>query len=55
MDDLLVNMLRQAAPISRVRDVYVADIGPEVPDQKVLDFVEAVDLAAGQMAEVRGG
>lgn len=50
MRKLLANMVRQAGPLSCLRDVWVADIGPEVPDEKVLDFVEAVDLGAGLMA-----
>lgn len=50
MDDLLVNMLHQAEPILRVRDIYVADIGPEVSDETVLNFVEAVDQAIHPMA-----
>jgi hypothetical protein len=45
MCDLLAGMLQQAEPISQVRDIWVADIGPEVCDQTVLDFVEAVDRA----------
>lgn len=45
MRDLLAGMLREAEPISRVRDVWVADIGPEVSDEMVLNFVEAVDEA----------
>jgi hypothetical protein len=50
MRELLASMLRQADPISRVRDIWVADIGPEVSDETVLNFVEAVDRAMGQMA-----
>jgi hypothetical protein len=49
MRDLLASMLEQADPMSRVRDVWVADIGPEVPDETVLNFVQAVDRAVGQM------
>jgi hypothetical protein len=45
MCDLLASMLRQAEPISQVRDIWVADIGPEVGDETVLNFVEAVDRA----------
>ena len=47
--DLIVKMVRGASPLSRLRDVWVADIGPEVPDETVLDFVEAVDIAIGQV------
>jgi hypothetical protein len=50
MRGVLASMLQQAGPISRVRDVWLADIGPEVPDETVLNFVEAVDRAVGQMA-----
>ncbi len=32
-----------------LRDVWVADIGPEVPDETVLNFVEAVDLAVARV------
>jgi hypothetical protein len=48
MCDLLAGMLQQAVPISQVRDVWVADIGPEVSDETVLSFVEAVDRAAAE-------
>ena len=49
-NNLLTGMLQQAEPISRVREVWVADIGPEVRDEMVLEFVEAVDLAVGQIS-----
>ena len=48
--DLLTSMVQQAEPISQVRDVWLADIGPEVPDETVLNFVEAVDRAFNQMS-----
>lgn len=54
MRDLLASMLQQADPISRVGDIWVADIGPEVSDETVLNFVEAVDRAVGQMAAGSG-
>jgi len=50
--ETIAGMVRQAGPISRLRDVWVADIGPEVSDAKVLDFVEAVDWGVGQMKRV---
>jgi len=48
--ELIADMVRQAGPMCHLRDVWVADVGPEVSDEKVLDFVEAVDLGVGQMA-----
>jgi len=47
--ELIVNLLCQIGTVSCLRDVWVADIGPEVPDETVLDFVTAVDSAVGQM------
>ena len=46
------NMLEQAQPVSLVRDFFVADIGPDVPDTKVLEFVEAVDLAVAHYSSI---
>jgi hypothetical protein len=43
--DLLIMMVRDAGPRECLRDVWLADIGPEVPDEAVLNFVEAVDSA----------
>ena len=43
MCEVITNMIRQAAPISCIRDVWVADIGPDVPDETILNFIEAVD------------
>jgi uroporphyrinogen-III decarboxylase len=48
--DVVERMLLQAAPLSCVRDFFVADIGPEVPDAKVLEFIEAVDTAVAHTA-----
>jgi uroporphyrinogen-III decarboxylase len=48
----VANMLEQAQPVSLVRDFFVADIGPDVPDAKVLEFIEAVDLAVAEYAQV---
>ena len=47
--ELIVKMVREAGPRACLRDVWVADIGPEVPDGIVLDFVNAVDSAVGQI------
>jgi hypothetical protein len=46
----VANMLEQAQPMALVRDFFVADIGPDVPDAKVLEFIEAVDLAVARYA-----
>jgi hypothetical protein len=54
MRELLARMLRQAGPILRVRDIYVADIAPEVVDETVLNLVEAVNRAVNQMAAGSG-
>src|ERR1039458_2709080 len=43
--ELILKMVREVGSVECLRDVWVADIGPEVPDETVLDFVEAVDLA----------
>ncbi len=43
--EVLTEMLKQAAPNSAIRDVWMADVGPDAPDQLVIDFVEAVDAA----------
>lgn len=50
--ETVANMAQQAQPASLVRDFFLADIGPDVPDTKVLEFVEAVDLAMSQGARV---
>ena len=47
--ELMVKMLREVGSRSCLRGVWVADIGPEVSDEFVLNFVEAVDSAVGQM------
>ena len=48
MGDLIDRMVREAGPRRGLRDVWVADIGPEVPDEVVINFVEAVNSAAGK-------
>lgn len=45
MREIVLRMIQQAAPISAVRDVWVADIGPDVSDETILDFIDAVDSA----------
>ena len=46
---LIAKMVGEVRSPACLRDVWVADIGPEVPDDTVLDFVEAVDSALGRM------
>jgi uroporphyrinogen-III decarboxylase len=46
--ELVARMVREAGPRC-LRDVWVADIGPEVADETVLNFVEAVDSAVAQL------
>ena len=48
VEELILKMVRAAGPVSLLRDLWVADIGPEVPDALVLDFVAAVDSAVRQ-------
>jgi hypothetical protein len=43
----LKRMVADAAPRALVRDIFMADIGPEVPDTLVANFVEAVNAALG--------
>jgi len=43
--DTLREMVSQAAPRALVRDIFMADIGPDVPDTTVERFVEAVNAA----------
>ena len=45
LKDLLQAMVSQGAPRSLIRDIYLADIGPDVPDATVESFVSAVDAA----------
>jgi hypothetical protein len=40
-------MIAQGGPRELIRDVFVADIGPEVGDSTVENFVEAVNAAFG--------
>ena len=49
MRELMVKMVRESGSLASLRDVWVADIGPEVPDETILNFVEAVDLAVAQV------
>ncbi len=41
----VAGMVRQAKPLCHIRDIWVADIGPDVPDEVVVTFVEAVNAA----------
>jgi len=43
MRDVTADMVREGSPKDRIRDVWMADIGPDVPDRVVVDFVEAVN------------
>ena len=43
--DTLKAMVEQAAPRALIRDIYMADIGPDVADAIVENFVEAVNAA----------
>ena len=43
-------MGRQGSPADLMRDIWVADIGPDVPDRVVMDFVEAVNAAFNVLA-----
>ncbi len=46
---LIAKMVGEVGLRECLRDVWVADIGPEVPGDDVLDFIEAVDSAVGRM------
>jgi hypothetical protein len=45
MREVITEMVLKAAPVSLIRDIWVADIGPDVPDETILNFVEAVNGA----------
>ncbi len=45
MREVIADMVRQGRPTNLIRDIWMADIGPDVPDRVVIDFVEAVDAA----------
>jgi uroporphyrinogen-III decarboxylase len=47
LKEVVKEMVARAAPRELVRDVFLADIGPEVPDSTVANFVEAVNAAFG--------
>lgn len=47
--ELIAKMVREVGTLECLRDVWVADIGPEVSDDVVLNFVEAVDSAVAQL------
>lgn len=43
--EMVAELVAQAAPRARIRDIYLADIGPDVPDATVENFVNAVNTA----------
>jgi hypothetical protein len=45
--EALREMVAQAAPSALIRDIFMADLGPEVPDAMVENFVAAVNRAFG--------
>ncbi len=45
LGDTLREMVLQAAPQNLIRDIFMADVGPEVPDAVIENFVWAVDAA----------
>ena len=45
LSETLKDMVAEAEPRTLVRDIFLADIGPEVPDALVANFVEAVNAA----------
>jgi hypothetical protein len=48
LTETLREMVSQATPRALIRDIYMADIGPDVPDTTVERFVEAVNAAFSQ-------
>jgi len=38
-------MRSRGSPEDRMGDIWVADIGPDVPERVLIDFVEAVNAA----------
>ncbi len=49
MGELVAGMVRDVGSLEYLRDIWVADIGPEVPDEIVVNFIEAVDAAVAQL------
>jgi uroporphyrinogen-III decarboxylase len=47
LKETLREMVSQAAPRALIRDIFMADIGPDVPDATVEAFVDAVNEAFG--------
>ncbi len=43
LTETLREMVAQAAPRALIRDIFMADVGPDVPDATVARFVEAVN------------
>lgn len=50
LTETLWEMASQAAPQALVRDIFMADIGADVPDATIQSFVEAVNAAFAQPA-----
>ncbi len=47
LQDSLREMVSQGEPRAVIRDIFLADIGPDAPDSTVENFVTAVDAAFG--------
>jgi len=45
MCEVIADMVQAARPFTLVRDVWLADVGPDVHDDVIASFVEAVDRA----------
>lgn len=43
LKDSIAEMINRAQPLELIRDIFMADIGPDVPDATVENFVEAVN------------
>jgi hypothetical protein len=43
--DVISDMVKQGSPQHRIRDIWMADIGADVSDRVVMDFVDAVNAA----------
>ena len=54
MRAVITDIVRQGAPKRRIRDIWMADIGPDVSDQVVVNFVEAVNAAFNDTKESSG-
>jgi hypothetical protein len=43
--DTIAELVRQGGPKEFIRDIWLENAGPDVPDQTITDFVEAVNSA----------